>query len=48
MFLALCGASVVLRFGIGLLPEPPPPPPPPRRPGEGIVMDVEATDSREG
>jgi len=42
VFWALCGASVIVGFLVGLVPRPPAPPPPPARPGAGVVIDVEA------
>ena len=42
MFWWLCGASLIASFLIGLVPRRPPEPPPPARPGDGIVIDVEA------
>lgn len=45
MFVALCGASLVLSFLISLVPSRPRRPAPPPRPGAGIVIDVPAERS---
>ena len=48
MFWWLCGGSVILAFLISLVPRRPPPARagPPPRPGDGVVLDAEVTDSR--
>jgi hypothetical protein len=43
MFLALCGASVIVAFLVGLVPRRPRHDRP-RPPGEGIVVDVDVID----